>query len=240
MKGLLVRVGIDKSYGNWNAPVDPVTKEFVYVSIPEGKKQTVGLETTYQNHLPELELFCNARNLNLARDLGFPPELHALTTHHDPDFKYLTYGDVGDKRGSQITTLQSGDIVVFYAGLRPTKLCEHKLLYSIIGLYIIEEVVLAGDVSQDRWCENAHTRRQNINPRDVLVRAKHGEYGLLNSCIVIGEYRDNAYRVTNDLLEAWGGLSVKDGYIQRSAVPPSFRDAVKFFQWFQTVASNSK
>ena len=37
----------------------------------------------------------------------------------------------------------------------------------------------------------------------------------------LGEWRDRAYRVRKDLLKTWGGLSVNDGYIQRSAVPPS-------------------
>ena len=38
MKGILVRVGIDSSYGHWNAPVDPNTLNYVYVPIPENPK----------------------------------------------------------------------------------------------------------------------------------------------------------------------------------------------------------
>jgi hypothetical protein len=34
-RGILVRVGIDQAFGGWNAPVDPVTHEFVYVPIPD-------------------------------------------------------------------------------------------------------------------------------------------------------------------------------------------------------------
>lgn len=235
MKGLLIRVGIDQTYGNWNAPVDPNTKEFVYVPIPEGKQQGTEMKTTYRAHLPALEFFCKVRNLDLTRDLGFPLKLHALATHHDPDFENMTYGDVDSARSASTLNMQSGDIIAFYAGLKPIKSCDHKLLYAIIGLYVIDEVVRAGDVPQDRWSENAHTRRQNVNPSDVIVRAKRNNFGLLDRCIPIGEYRDNAYRVTKDLLEAWGGLSVNDGYIQRSAVPPTFNDAAKFFRWFQTI-----
>jgi hypothetical protein len=32
--------------------------------------------------------------------------------------------------------------------------------------------------------------------------------------------RGGVYRVRNDLLDAWGGLDIKDGYIQRSAFLP--------------------
>jgi len=47
----------------------------------------------------------------------------------------------------------------------------------------------------------------------------------------IGEWRDRAYRVRRDVLEAWGGLSVKDGYIQRSARLPQLSDPMRFQRW---------
>jgi len=63
MKGILVRVGIDQSYGNWNAPMNPITNEFVYVPINE--KITTdfekGLDTSYHSFLPTLENFVSAR-----------------------------------------------------------------------------------------------------------------------------------------------------------------------------------
>ena len=65
-----------------------------------------------------------------------------------------------------------------------------------------------------------------------MVWAKPGVSGRLDRCISIGERRDRAYRVRKDLLETWGGLSVKDGYIQRSVVPPSFLDSGRFYEWF--------
>jgi hypothetical protein len=49
----------------------------------------------------------------------------------------------------------------------------------------------------------------------------------------IGEFRDGAYRVTRPILEAWGGLSCRDGYLQWSAVLPSFTDAPRFLRWFE-------
>jgi hypothetical protein len=38
VRAMLVRIGIDQAYGDWNAPVDPESNEFVYVPIPEGVK----------------------------------------------------------------------------------------------------------------------------------------------------------------------------------------------------------
>jgi len=228
MKGLLVRVGIDQTYGKWNAPVDPNTNEFVYMPIPEGKQQCMGLETTYRSHLPELELFCNARNLDFD-NLGFPSELHTLATHHDPDFKHMTYGDVGDKRLSKIWTMQSGDIIVFYASLKPIRHCSHKLLYAIIGMYVIDEIIIAREIPQNRWSENAHTRRQHIGDHDVIIRAKKDESVLLERCIVIGEYRDKAYRVTEDLLEIWGGYLSRMAIFNVVLFHPCFKMLQSFF-----------
>jgi hypothetical protein len=51
--------------------------------------------------------------------------------------------------------------------------------------------------------------------------------------IPIGEFRDKAYRVRRDLLATWGDLTCRDGFIQRSAVPPAFRDPARFLAWFE-------
>jgi hypothetical protein len=64
------------------------------------------------------------------------------------------------------------------------------------------------------------------------VRAKPAVSGRLRRCIPSGEFRDRAYRVRSELLKAWGGLDISDGYIQRSARLPAFRNAAKFYRWF--------
>lgn len=35
VRAVLARVGIDQAYGGWNGPVDPVTREFGCVPIPD-------------------------------------------------------------------------------------------------------------------------------------------------------------------------------------------------------------
>ena len=66
------------------------------------------------------------------------------------------------------------------------------------------------------------------------MRGRVGSSGRLQRCLPIGEYRDRAYRVRRDLLEEWGGLSVKDGYLQRSARLPRFLDAPRFMDWLES------
>jgi len=122
---------------------------------------------------------------------------------------------------------------VFYAGLRPTRRCEHNLIYAIIGLFVVRDVVRATDVPRPCRHENAHTRKKEPGTSDIVVRAKPSGSGRLSHCLPIGEYRDGAYRVRPDLLEMWGDLSVKDGFLQRSVRPPRFLRPDIFYRWFE-------
>jgi len=235
MQALLVRIGVDQAYGGWNAPVD-ADGRFVYVPIPE-KRGTLfhpGLERRYGEVLPALHRFCGDHGCDLYDELGFPLSLLDHPMHLDPDFECLTYGDVGSRRGAGMVNMDDGDLLVFYGGLRPIHRCEHKLIYALLGLYVVQEVVTASDVTQDHWFENAHVRKKKRGATDVVVRAKPKVSGRFDRCIPIGEWRGGAYRVRQDILDVWGGLSVKDGFIQRSAVPPTFMKPDRFLAWLKT------
>ena len=234
MKALLVRIGVDQTYGGWNGPVDS-ERHFVYVPIPEERDAHfhVGLERRYDEVLPALQLFCRVHDCKLCRDLRFPQELLERPMHLDPDFEYLTYGDVGGRRGAGMVNMGDGDLLVFYAGLRPVYLCEHKLIYALMGMYVVHEVIPVASVPSNRWHENAHVRRENRGETDIVVWAKPDLSGRFDRCVPIGEWRNRAYRVRQEVLDAWGGLSVKDGFIQRSAVPPTFNSPSRFLDWLQ-------
>jgi hypothetical protein len=221
MNGLLVRVGIDSTDGGWNAPMRLSTGEFAYVTITDTKPLRKGMERLYDEFVPSLSCFGEE----------LPNKLLGTATHMDPDFDELTYGDQG-QRGNRIRTLlTTGDFLAFFAALRPIDGPPRPLIYALIGLYIIEEIVPASTVPKARWTENAHTRRIP-GDSDIVVRARAGVSGRLRQCIPIGELRGGVYRVRNDLLDAWGGLDIKDGYIQRSVRLPAFKDAKKFHRWF--------
>lgn len=235
MKAVLVRIGVDHSYGEWNAPADPASGRFVYVPIPENPNVTfhANCKRSYAEVIPALECFATQRGLDLFGNLTFPPQLTKRAMHLDPDFDQLTYGDVGDRRGSEMKKMKDGDLIAFYAGLRSVDRKAKHLIYALVGLLVVDEVLDAVDVAQERWHENAHTRKTKRGPTDIVARAQPGKSGLFDRFIPIGEYRDRAYRVRRDLLKAWGGLTVNDGYIQRSARPPLFPDPQQFKRWFQ-------
>ena len=222
MKGLLVRIGIDHAFGEWNAPVDPSTGKFVYVTIPEDPNEVrAELARRHDEFGPALSGF----------GCPLPARLKGKFTHLDPDFDHLTYGDSWP-RSKPIIGLARGDYLAFYAGLAPTRPVSDNLVYALVGFYVVDEVVRVADVPTSRWHENAHTRREG-GEGDVIVRAQPGNSGRLTKCIPIGEFRDRAYRVRQDLLAEWGGLGVKDGYIQRSGKLPAFADAERFYRWFR-------
>jgi len=223
MNGLLVRVGIDQTAGEWNSPVDPKTGKFIYVPIPEddyGLRR--GLVHRYNSLIPRLARF----------GATLPSHLRGQPMHLDPDFSTLTYGDCTG-RATQIRRLGLGDLLVFYAGLTHADVRSGDLVYALIGLYRIWEIVPSCEVPKRRWHENAHTRRAPGRSDDYVVRAIPSGSGRLERCIPIGEYRDRAYRARHDVLKAWGGLSVKDGYLQRSGRLPRFLDAERFYAWFK-------
>jgi Nucleotide modification associated domain 3 len=226
VNALLCRVGTDQSIGggSWNGPVDTQSGNFVYVAIPETRPVHAGLEKPYSVLAPVLSTF----------GMSLPPHLHAQHMHLDPDFDHLTYGDQGERAKQLRANLSGGDLLIFYAGLSDVR-TKTRLVYAIIGVFVVEEIVLAVDVSPTARDINAHSRRI-LQPRaqDLIVRARPGVSGRLQRCLPIGGWRDHAYRVRCDLLEDWGGLSVKNGYIQRSARLPRFLNPERFQRWLNS------
>ena len=222
MNGLLVRVGADNSSGSWNGPIDVASRKFAYVAIPESSPVHPGFEKPYAALTPLLTQF----------GVELPPHLRARHMHLDPDFEQLTYGDQGERAKQLQSNLSAGDLVVFYAGLADRR--RAQLVYGLIGLFVVARIVPAVDIPAKDRDLNAHSRRiLRRDAKDLIVCARKSLSGRFDRCLPIGEFRDRAYRVKRDILEAWGGLSVKDGYIQRSARLPRLLDPPRFLRWLE-------
>jgi len=232
MNALLVRVGADQSEGGgyFNGPVDSRSREFAYVPIPETREVQKGMAKPYSLFAHSLEPF----------GISLPTTLADGAMHLDPDFANLTYGDQGQRALQIQEKLTMGDLIVFYAGLQDTQ-PSSRLVYAIIGLYVIDHIVPATSVPSSRWDENAHTRRMlPSGANDIVVRARPGVSGRLERCLPIGSFRAPtarpdkrpSYRVDQTLLATWGGLSIADGFLQRSARLPQLIDSQAFYAWF--------
>lgn len=225
MNTLLVRVGADRSPGggSWNGPVEGKSGEFAYVAIPETNPVHIGMEKPYTTLASALARF----------GVELPAHLRLQHMHLDPDFAHLTYGDQGERAKQLRTNLDANDTIVFYAGLADVHGAA-ELVYAIVGVFVVQEFLLAADIPARDRDTNAHSRR--ILPpgaQDLVVRGRPSVSGRLKRCLPIGEYRDGAYRVRRDLLEEWGALSVRDGYLQRSARLPRLLDPPRFLRWLE-------
>lgn len=153
--------------------------------------------------------------------------------HLDPDFEQLTYGNNENTKGTRLAHLNQGDFLAFYASLRAIDQ-PRALVYALIGLIVIDRIIKASEIPEAAWHVNAHTRRTPIVASDVVIFGQSESSGRFRRAIPIGEYRDRAYRIRRDILDSWGGVTAKDGYIQRSAVPPQFKDDMRFLAWLRT------
>jgi hypothetical protein len=236
--GLLVRVAIDSTAGNWNAPCSSDGR-FCYV--PMGSSDELSEDHNYTEYQPFVE--------HLTNSVSLPPKMCCWPSklpqwgHFDPNFRYCTYGDTGRTKDKEIRAQRGERIwdvlhdvderfLVFYAGLRDID--SGDLTYSIIGFYWIRRIARVRDINKSDWHRNAHTDSPGRRPNDVVVfgDTKREQTGRLYSHIPIGSYRKRAWRVTKKLLEAWGDLDVTDGFIQRSFFLPRFLEPDTFLDWF--------
>jgi len=242
MQGILLRVGSDQTPagGGWNAPVDARTWNYAYVPIAAGEAEL--------EHITPCPTYAMFEQPLAALGVSLPDHLTASTkVHLDPDFASLTYGEPylssngrRASRGKIIEALDEGDFIAFFASFRPTvDGYEHPLAYCLFALFAVERVTRVQALSFEQRCACAHGRRQGAGD-DFVVWANPRLSGRFRRAIPIGEYRDNAYRVRRDLLDEWGGLAVRDGYIQRSARPPRFKDPAAFRRWLERRPESSE
>jgi hypothetical protein len=164
--------------------------------------------------------------------IALPPHLAKRNMHLDPDFEHLTYGDRGAKGRQLANTVSGGDLLIFYAGLKDVT--SGAIVYALIGLFVVDRIVSAVDWPANEADLNAHTRRiLSADADDIIVVARPAVSGRLQQCIPVGTYRNRAYRIREDVLLAWGNISARDGYIQRSAVFPSLLRPDRFLEWWK-------
>jgi hypothetical protein len=224
MRVLLVRVGTDTTPdgGGWNAPVDSRTGLFAYVPIPEARRVRPGAERPYTLFEKPVSALGGV----------LPAGLRSRHAHLDPDFEHLTYGHP-NSRARRIRECARGDVLAFYSALRDVA-GARALLYALIGLLVVEEIVDAASVPIDRYDENAHTRRDPLDPTDVIVRGQPGKSGRLERCLAFCEYRDRTYRFRSPLLEQWGGISSRNGFVVRAPWLISVGDPQGFLGWLRS------
>lgn len=243
MRAILIRVGADGTQGGgqWLAPVDTESGRFVYLPIPERR---VAFHPGCERRFDEAEVPL----LSFLAEHGAPARYwrsrieakRGQPMHLDPDFEHLTYGDFGDKRGRDLREFKSNDLMVFYSAFKPIG-PANDLIYAVVGVYVVEEIVLAISVTDARRGENAHTRKADRAMADIVVRARPGVSGRCAWCIPIGEKRGTSnYYLRPDIETAWGGLVKADSsprkssWLNMSGSMPLLGNPAGFSAWWAT------
>ncbi len=185
---LLLRIGIDSGSGGTLGPIFH-DGTFEYVPIPE-HPEYVSPRSVYYCDLPA------RHGGNLAQ---YVPRKHAESAaHYDPEFLTFTYGDPTRNKSAQLRRLNDGDLLVFYAGLRPREARSGGRLY-IIGYFTVSSVE---DIQTTkpwpppdvpRLWRNAHLRRRRPDHGLVVVCGHKRTSKLLERAIPIS---DEAQRIT--------------------------------------------
>src|ERR1700683_619016 len=100
----------------------------------------------------------------------------ARSMHVDPEFETCTYGDPTTQK-SGLKRLETGDVLAFYAGLRPYDFEAEDALY-LIGYFVVIEVTMSHDIDdvhrKQFFQGNAHVRNPKRCARDqdhlLLIR----------------------------------------------------------------------
>jgi hypothetical protein len=215
MKALLLRVGIDKGRGGTLGPIFD-DGSFEFVPIPEQLPSSGA--ATYNDRIGRF-----GKRLSTYVPLG----IKNAPMHEDPEFITNTYGDQTIKR-YYLLKLSKGDLLAFYAGLRPFATDRFKEALYIIGYFSVKRVINFNNLSnvereglRQRCGNNAHIKRRGTLDNLVVVVGDKNS-GLLKTALLISEKKANkAGRLTDALSSEMEKLLGISGFIQRS-IPPRF------------------
>jgi hypothetical protein len=99
---------------------------------------------------------------------------------------YLSYGDQGARASQLRTKLGQGDRIVFYSGLKDVH-DNPRLVYAIVGIFVVDDIVLATSVPESARNANAHSRRILAEgAQDIVVRGNQQLSGRLERCLPFG------------------------------------------------------
>ena len=217
-KILLLRVGMDLGYGGLG-PLFP-DGTFEYVPIPDDPDR-VSEHSLFFTDIPARSGGSVAR---------FVPRRHRDSpAHYDPEFDTFTYGDPTRNKRGQLLRLAEGDMLVFYAGLRPPEESHGSKLYIIGYLTIVQAHAIK---TLSPWPPpeykylwgNAHFRRDRGDEDLVVVQGRPAASRLLVRAVPLSDGQQNVLREMTELLgisgsvkRAGAGRWVPNEHVQRVA-----------------------
>jgi len=197
---LLLRVGMDLGFGGLG-PLFP-DGTFEYVPIPDDP----GCVSERSLYFPDIPARSGG---SVAR---FVPRRHSDSpAHYDPEFDTFTYGDPTRNKRAQVLRLTQGDMLVFYAGLRPPEESHGSRLF-IIGYFTIVQVHAIKTLRpwpppeyMPLW-GNAHLRRDRGDEDLVVAQGDPAMSRLLARAVPLSDGQQNVLPEMTDLLGISGSV----------------------------------
>lgn len=192
MKGLLLRVGIDKGSGGCLAPIFR-DRSFEYIPIPETQATT------------ERKVYATMAGITGRSIVDLvPKKIRYSHPHYDPEFTTYTYGDPTKPKRNQLSQLEFGDLLLFYAGLNHID-SDDKPQFFVIGYFDVEKVydfreITDYDYAFKKLPNNAHSKRYfrlkelKVDYSDddlVIVKGKSATSKLFKKALPLGDENDN-------------------------------------------------
>ncbi len=196
---------MDLGYGGLG-PIFP-DGSFEYVPIPENPTKTCSRSLMF-SQIP-------------ARSGGFldqfaPARFRRGPAHYDPEFETFTYGDPTKNKRGQLLRLTRGDLLVFYAGLRPPNQRSGSRLY-LIGYFTIESIYNCDAAFpwppprlQHLWT-NAHFRRNACDPGLVVAVGAPMASSLFAIAIPLSDAEQEVLNEMQDKLGLSGSVKLRWG-----------------------------
>lgn len=167
MRAIAINVGANTNAPGFRGPVYP-NREFEYIPIPESKPTRTQIPT-----YGDLDL-----------GIAIPDDLRDVPVHLDPEFaeysccERYTYGDDHGVKAGPLSTLESGDWLLFYATLSTTESPAPEQppgwgAYCIGGFRVQsvvsgQEYATGSETERAPFQNNAHVKREEFDAR-VLV-----------------------------------------------------------------------
>jgi hypothetical protein len=218
MKAMLLRVGIDTACGGTLGPIFE-DGSFEFVPIPEypGAPRAVPVYSETPGRWGRV------------LSTYVPKALIDAPMHYDPEFETCTYGDPTTIKRRYLLKLHQGDLLVFYAGLKPYKNDVYETALYIIGYFTIDRIIDFNESTRKQiaaYCEefanNAHLGRDSWYHNLVIASGDKNKSRLLDHAIKISKRKPNkagrlTYAISAEMEQQLG----IDCFIERS-VPPRF------------------
>jgi Nucleotide modification associated domain 3 len=180
VKALLLPVGLDKqSAGAYG----PIFEDGSFEYIPKPADNESAARVTYNKRL-------GRKRLPLA--VYLPRTLKNAAIDENPDFEACRY-DVAPSLRVFLSPLQSGDLLVFYAGLQPFHTDVYRTGLYIIGYFTAKDVVAFRDHSQVEEPRSSnqivHSDGKSSDTLGVTLVVGNDEYSkLLDAALPLANY----------------------------------------------------